>query len=259
MSKAIALHRAACQRRLQRFWTTRLVRRGELHDFAQGLDKIGAAAVFGGMIRDIAFGGVLSFKSDVDLVVESDDEEALAFALRNHEFVRNRFGGYRVRLNHWFVDVWLAKNTWAFVNGYVNGGGLLDLPKTTFFNWDAAVYELRSQRLRHIGGYFAAIQSRTLDINLAANPNPHGLAHRTMKMIRQKNARLTPRLASFLWQHLRGASENTPDESTLRFRENLIKRLDCHLEHSPLLPFEYEPVSASLFAPEAACVPEVSA
>jgi hypothetical protein len=201
------------------------------------------------MIRDFAIGGASSFRSDVDLVVGTNDSDYLAWIISSMPHQPTRFGGWRIRLDHWIVDVWPVANTWAFDQGHVHGGRLEDLPATTFFDWDAAAFEIETGRLLLLDGYIEAIASRVLDVNLAPNPNPLGMAVRALKMMRKWDASLAPRLSSYLsavvnedrYEILR----QYKDRPTYQWlNESLVDelwgRLSSHLRSNPLLPFKLE-------------------
>jgi predicted nucleotidyltransferase len=102
------------RRRVQGFIATRA-------DVCHLLDKVGDVgdvAIFGGMLRGVAIGGPRSFASDVDVVVNADDE-AIASCLSSTEHTRNKFGGYRIWYGKHAFDVWNLRSTWAFRAGYV--------------------------------------------------------------------------------------------------------------------------------------------
>jgi len=198
------------------------------------------------MIRDVALGGIGAFRSDIDLVVETDPER-LRHTLADYNWRSTRFGGHRVLLSHWIVDVWPVCSTWALVEKHVSGEDLADLPKTTFFNWDAAVYDIDKNRLYTRSGYIEAIYRNTLDINLRANPNPTGMAMRTMKLLLRWNASLSPSLSVFLAEHLEqdqngvvgAARDGLQAQFFLRQRLVHIRELlEAHLENTPLVPFQ---------------------
>ena len=237
----------ALQQRLLRFWWGPARRKDELVDLATRLRQSGTVAVFGGMVRDFAIQGAVSFRSDVDLVVETDDPDHLDWLIRDRSAIKNRFGGWRLQLDHWMVDLWAAEKTWAFAEKHVDGQSIRDLTKTTFFNWDAAVFEIDSGVLHLLDGYVASVKSGVLDINLAENPNPPGIVVRALELMRKHKASVTPRLA---W-YLANIIARQRDEITHRYGNgkhkfwltegalmDLQNSLNIHFEKAPLLPFQ---------------------
>jgi hypothetical protein len=166
------------------------------------LGTIGQVGIFGGMLRDFARYGSESFASDVDLVVDGDtDSLAALFAGSTAE--RNRFGGYRLNGRHVKFDVWTLKDTWAVKQGLVEASGLGDLTKTTFFDWDAAVYLPTERVLYCAADYFDRLDSGIVNINLEENPNPLGAIARTLRLLVDWEVGLSRRLADFLWEQIR--------------------------------------------------------
>jgi hypothetical protein len=100
-------------------------------------------------------------------------------------------------------DVWALKDTWAIKQGLVEASGLGDLTKTTFFDWDAAVYLPTERVLYCAADYFDRIDSGIVNINLQENPNPLGAIARTLRLLVDWEVGLSRRLADFLWEQIR--------------------------------------------------------
>lgn len=212
-------------------------------------EQIGAAVLFGGMVRDIARGGSHAFKSDFDIVVDCDDDTVLNRFLtaRMTRLLRNRFGGYRFNVGLWDVDVWALPNTWAYRNGHVVPSSLDNLIYTTFFDWDGIAYNTANHELMLLPGYFQRLSSGVLDMSLAANPNPAGIVVRSMRWIVVHNARLSPRLV----RHLVAIFETTTPYALWRMTRSwpkaaqvqytplavLSEQLKRHLDLDPESPF----------------------
>jgi predicted nucleotidyltransferase len=78
----------------------------------------GDVYLFGGVLRDLALYGKKGFKSDIDLVVEGDWSDLVSYI--DHIGARkNKFGGYRLIVGEWPVDIWNAEETWAIKQGHV--------------------------------------------------------------------------------------------------------------------------------------------
>jgi predicted nucleotidyltransferase len=180
----------------------------EADELIRRLSTVGKVGIFGGMVRDIARSGSEAFASDIDLVVDGD-AEALAAAFLDYRAERNRFGGYRLSGRHVKFDVWTLKDTWAIKEGLVGATGLDDLTKTTFFDWDAAVY-IPADRLLHCSvDYFDRIHSGVVTINLEENPNPLGAIARTLRLLVEWEVGLSQRLTDFLWQQIEAHDVNS--------------------------------------------------
>ena len=197
MSKSLKLGKESLRRRARRFLSTDLYGRIEVRDFCTKMSDVGDVAIFGGMLRDLSLEGNVGFSSDVDLVIDSTDLSAIENVISNYRSSRTAFGGHRIQFKRWSVDVWPLQLTWAIRNGHVTGDKLADLTNTTFFNWDAIVYDLSSGLVHCSEQYFDELEGRLLTINLASNPNPEGAAIRALKMAVTKRARLSYMLAEY--------------------------------------------------------------
>jgi predicted nucleotidyltransferase len=198
----------ALKKRLRWYLDSPQVPRHETQQFLSAVGVIGDVAIFGGMVRDIAFSGSRDFRSDVDAVIATEDHASLDKLVRSYDHTKNRFGGYRIQLSRSSVDLWTLDSTWAFRSGVVQGRCFADLIRTTFFDWDAIVFEVRSGRIHTIDGYLERLRRRLVDINLPTNPNPLGAVLRTLRLVVSQRAALSNNLADHLCEHL--ATFDTP-------------------------------------------------
>jgi hypothetical protein len=156
-------------------------------DFLTDSMPDGDVYLFGGLLRDLALLGARGFNSDVDLVVEGNWLECIQY-LEHMRAHRNKFGGYRLKVGEWDVDVWNARETWAIRQGLVKYAGIQSLTETTVLNWDAILMNWRTKNFVHKDNYLDQIQSRVLDIVLEQNPDPKGMAVRVFRHLCLKDA-----------------------------------------------------------------------
>ena len=185
-------------KRINYFLSSERYNRREVFDVLKTLSLLGDVAIFGGMLRDICFGGNYKFRSDIDLVIDTDDERALLKTLKVFPLEFNSLGGYRISLSKWKLDIWQLSKTWAFREGYVKDATFENLVKTTFFNWDAIVYVKKNNKIYSKEIYLETLKSRILDINLEPNPNPLGAIVRSLRYLIKENAILSPRLTNYI-------------------------------------------------------------
>jgi hypothetical protein len=163
--------------RLNRFLTKALAHNHPLRRILQIVaENAWQAVVFGGVLRDLVAFGVPELPRDIDIVIDGVSIEQLAEELSSFPHQRTRFGGIRLISSRWLIDLWPLSQTWAFREYGLPCGGFADLPKTTFLNVEAVAARLPSEvgRPRKIyeSGFFQAISTRVLDINLEPNPYP---------------------------------------------------------------------------------------
>lgn len=154
--------------------------------------------LFGGVLRDLAILGKSGFNSDIDLVIDGDWESCSKYLL-TYGARKNKFGGYRLEISGWPIDIWSAKETWAITQGLVDYIDISSLTKTTVLNWDAVLMNWRTGNFIYRDGYLDELSSRVLDIVLEQNPNPIGMAVRVFRHLCTKDARgITPAVVDYL-------------------------------------------------------------
>lgn len=144
--------------------------------------------LFGGILRDIALYGRKGFNSDIDIVVEGD-WDSCEFYLHKKGAIRNKFGGYRLLVEGWPIDIWSARKTWAVTQGYIKYEGIASLTDSTILNWDAILMNWRTRNFISRDGYLESLISRKLDVVLDKNPNPIGMAVRVFRNLCMKDTR----------------------------------------------------------------------
>ena len=180
--------------------------------------------LFGGVLRDLALFGQRGFSSDIDIVVDDDDWTHLVKYLISRGVTQNRFGGFRLKVNEWPIDIWTARETWAIREGLVEYHGIESLTETTILNWDAILLNWRTKRIICNPDYFRQIKGRVMDVVLTENPNPLGAAVRAFRHLCLKDAkRLTTRAAKYLAD----AAHEYPDETIIKseidsYRDSII-------------------------------------
>ena len=160
--------------------------------------------MFGGLLRDIALFGGKDFNSDIDLVIDCSADMLADFFVENERlFYRNKFGGYRLEVGGWAVDVWPIHETWAFKTKQVCYKDRSSLLLTTITNWDSVIYSFKDGRIISDMSYLESLRSGELDIVLIANPNEAGVLVRVIRAICDKRAKiLMPKLLGYLKDEL---------------------------------------------------------
>jgi len=154
--------------------------------------------LFGGLLRDLALIGRRGFNSDIDLVVDGNWYNLVPY-LKSLHATKNKFGGYRLNIGGWPIDIWNAKETWAFREGIIEYESIFSLTKTTVLNWDAILMNWRTKEIICRDNYFEELNLRVLDVVLEENPNPLGMAVRVFRHLCTKDAKkITWNAAKFL-------------------------------------------------------------
>lgn len=199
----VATDKSVLKKRLDRFiWDScrpRAValRRSLLQEFM----TLGRTVVIGGMVRDFAMRGQDGFGSDVDLVIDAPPESVDGFA-RARQALPNRFGGYSLTIGSWKIDFWALRATWASRYGHASVDRLEDVTRCTFFDCDAAIYDLHSRRVYCKDDYFDRLRCKIIEINLLPTPSINGNLLRAVRRMLLWDYEAGPRLSSFIDSYL---------------------------------------------------------
>ena len=192
----------ALKKRLDRFFFDSVPARTGLSKFVTDLTEITEAYAFGGLIRDIAFDGTRKFASDVDIVYRGESEAVTRF-IQCFPYKTNKFGGARIEVQSWLIDIWPVEQTWAFSTGAQDYSCVQSLLNTTITTWDSALYSLNDKSLILGDKFFSGMESGTLDLVLAENPNRLGLLVRLMRHLSGERVKaITPTVSELLMRAL---------------------------------------------------------
>lgn len=193
------LDQLAAKKRIRRFFDEPLVERRATSYFIDEVSVCADVFVFGGALRDISLFGVPYFSSDLDIVVQVHDKAVFTNVLNQFGASQNKFGGHRLWLGRWGFDVWEVAQTWAFSVGAVEPRSHLSLLETTFFNWDAILYDWRAGSLHHGKSYFSDLAEKYLELVLEENPNNTGAFVRALRTLCLSDEIVAgPRLSKFI-------------------------------------------------------------
>lgn len=198
----VARKKSHLKKRVARFFDENRKDRVVLCDFLDELDKVSPVYIFGGVIRDIALNGIKGFDSDIDVVVASQ-EESFQSVVRNHKPEVNKFGGYRVNVGGWPLDIWKVSKTWAFEQGHQEYENIDSLLKTTITNWDGVLYCWGSRKLIFDDNYLDDMFNGYLHVKFSKNPNQLGMLVRILRFCSNPRATtLSPKTVGLLQKSL---------------------------------------------------------
>ena len=175
-------------KRVKRFLSRERDRDRVLLHLLDCLNSLHDVYLFGGVLRDIALFGIERLESDIDLVSEGSRDQIRSVVEANRfRFTRNKFDGFRVETERWFVDIWSAEDTWAFRKGGRRYDGIESLLSTTITNWESILCRLNGCRLIHGENYFKDINDRYLHVVFDKNPNPLSMYVRILRTYAYKD------------------------------------------------------------------------
>jgi hypothetical protein len=176
------------------------------------------AFLFGGTLRDLLAFGALP--RDLDIVVRASNLEKFAGDFKRYLVRQTRFGGMHFVVDGWHFDVWPLRETWAFRKGLVTPRIFSTLPLTTFLNVEAVAAELRlgptGSRKLFEAGFFEAMSTQTVEINLEENPFPDLCIVRSLLTAARLGFDIGPKLAKYLVSRSEGMTVANLGEVQLR-------------------------------------------
>ncbi|MDH1662686.1 hypothetical protein N5E02_14925 [Stenotrophomonas sp. GD03777] len=191
--------------------------------------------IFGGVVREFSLGHAKDFCSDLDLVTRHSRGNIERF-LQGRDWVRNKFGGYRVLQDKWMYDLWSLEDTWAARAGYIACSDFDDLLRTTFFDIDSAAFHISSRRLIMSAAHVEAVRSKRLGINLAENPSPSAMARRAVRMAMRNELSLSRELADYVVSNYCSAQPNSLESGYVHSLKRLLDAGECELVHPEIQP-----------------------
>jgi len=157
--------------------------------------------IFGGTLRDLMVNRASSGLRDVDVVVDGASLGELENVFHDVLVRKTRFGGLHLNVSGWLIDVWPLSETWALKELPIVGKDFESLTRTTFLNIEAVTIDLavrRGVRQIHASGFFEAMNTKMLDINLEENPFPELAAIRALITASKLRYSLSTRLALYV-------------------------------------------------------------
>lgn len=161
----------------------------------------------GGAVRDILLSnnGSQITPRDLDIILGYGKVKKVAESLKIYEQRWNCYGGVSIKIKNWNLDLWELSSTWAFKEKNIKAKGFADFPSTTFLDVDAVAVQLfkRENFKREIysKGFFEAVLSKTMEINLEENPNPAACIVRTLRIANKFGFAIGPKLARYIASH----------------------------------------------------------
>lgn len=186
--------------------------------------------IVGGLVRDLARGGIGSRHFDVDVVLNFDEKEVRRIG-ETLNAIPNRFGGFGIVQKGWKIDFWALSTTWAYREGHASLHYPVDIIDTTFFNVDAVAYDIENEYVHMSDGYLEDLRNGLLEIKLEPNPSIKGNAVRAVRRLMMWQYACGPKLERFLRQNIDDAMFNHIIETERRlYSKSYASLYRSHLE-----------------------------
>lgn len=125
--------------------------------------------IFSGIIRNFFLGE--PYYRDLDIVVKDCSEITKLLEYNDNIYItRNHFGGLKIKVGRFMIDLWSLDQTWG-----IKKQGLDDSPqsllKTVFFNFSAIVFDFNKTRFYYGTDFVRFFNTRQMDVVYDSNPN----------------------------------------------------------------------------------------
>lgn len=126
--------------------------------------------IFSGIIRDY-FLNIDSIR-DLDIVIgkEIDFELVSTYVFPDINVMKNSFGGYKININGFRIDIWTIDNTWGIINER-KSATKHSLINSAFFNFSAILYDLNVEEFYFDNSFVCFLKNEEIDIVYEKNPN----------------------------------------------------------------------------------------
>jgi hypothetical protein len=158
----------------------------------------GEAYLFGGAPRDVAFGAAKSV-NDLDIFV-SGPISIESLDPRVTLVKRTNFGGYRLLMANYEVDVWELDKSYAFrfdASSYISAMNLLH---SVCFSTDGVAISLKTGRVLTTSPFIDSLEDRRLDFVVPPLRLESVVAARIARLALKLDLELTPSVASYFIQ-----------------------------------------------------------
>ncbi|MED5244980.1 hypothetical protein [Priestia sp. LL-8] len=140
-------------------------------NFIKDLSTIGELLFFGGSIRDYyVYNRYINMPRDFDIAIKifPNNESLLEEFIGKYVHRKNRFGGYKVKIENIEFDIWNLENTWAFKENKLPAKED-NLVKSVFLSIDGIAYNFNKDTL-YDEGLRRSINNKKINIVLNDNP-----------------------------------------------------------------------------------------
>lgn len=208
--------------------------------FLEDLSQISEILIFSGVTRDFFLQKKSNDIRDLDLVVNCHDKLLYQF-LKKFKHTRNSFGGYKIRVDNLYIDIWKLEETWALKNSKIQLS-LFDsysLPSTAFFNFSSIVYDYNNQMFIATSDFLRFLQTKKIDLVLEDNPLPELCIINSIYYKNKFNLELSNHLKEYI-------VNNFPKHSKEDYQSIQIKHFKSELYSYGVLEVYYQMIKSSM-------------
>lgn len=154
--------------------------------------------IFSGIIRNF-FLNIRDIR-DIDLVLEKKIDIHEYFV--HSQIKENSFGGYKILYDTLPIDIWFAKDSWAYKVQNVFDFDLGKyLFKTAYFNFSAILYSINESKFYYSKHFLRFLQNKEMDIVFPINKNYDLCILNTIYYSEKYNLKVSKNLATEIFSY----------------------------------------------------------
>lgn len=204
-------------------------------EFINLLENQTSLYLFSGIIRDyfINLNDNSSFDieiRDVDLVY--DGQIQIESILNGHDYEINSFGGYKVKIGNYDIDIWNLHDTWGLKkqNLSYEKNSVNYLPKSTFFNFSSILYSFHDKEFIVGDPFVQFYKNKEVDFVYKENPYPELCIVNSIYYSMKRNLKLSENLTTYLMELYKEIDRNKLQAIQIKhFKEVKINAEDFDL------------------------------
>lgn len=139
----------------------------ELLDFLKTRTNV---YIFSGIIRDYFLNNDSIRDLDVVIGDELDFEMFSLYFFPSIKVRKNSFGGYKITINSFRIDIWTIHNTWGIINEQ-KSATKHSLINSSFFNFSAVLFDLNKEEFYCNDIFPRFLNEKIIDVVYEKNPN----------------------------------------------------------------------------------------
>lgn len=142
----------------------------DVKDFLRFVSSRTDVYIFSGIIRDYFLNNNSIRDLDIVLGEELDFELLSKYLFPNIVFSRNSFGGFKINVNGFRIDLWTINNTWGIITER-KSATKHSLINSAFFNFSSILFDLKQEEFYCDEIFIAFLNERIIDVVYEKNPN----------------------------------------------------------------------------------------
>lgn len=176
-----------------------------VYSFVEQLSQVSELIFFGGAIRDLYLFNEIKKPRDLDIVlIPKRDKDIIESLIKQYDYKKNRFDGYKLNISDVEIDLWFLENTWAFRENKIKTSKE-NLINSVYLSVDGIAYNYNYEEL-YDDVFKNTKSNRLIDIVLEDNPQEELNLVRSLIFKNKYNFNFSERLNNKFAEYLKNDS-----------------------------------------------------